>query len=177
MRTITTVVLHHSANPNDRPQAEEIKRQHERNPNIRQSGAYHFVIERNPDGALVVLHDEQFIGNHAGNFKVNNVSLGICLAGDFSQQNPTPAQIETLFHLLLDLQRRYGIQDDGIKLHREVRLKPTACPCVDLREIYFARRTKDTQERKDRLERALQFAQGERRKKILRILDRLFEVP
>lgn len=176
-RIIDTVVLHHSANPNDRPQAEEIKRQHLRNPNIRQNGAYHFVIERNPDGALVVLHDENFIGNHAGNFRINNRSLGICLAGDFSQQEPTSGQIDTLFHLLLDLQRRYGIPDENIKLHREVRLAPTACPCIDLRAVYFARREKDRERRKELLEHARKRAKGQRLSRIIRMLDRLMEVP
>jgi N-acetyl-anhydromuramyl-L-alanine amidase AmpD len=176
-RLIDTIVLHHSANPNDRPQAEEIKREHLKNPNIKQAGAYHFVLERNPDGALVVLHDENFVGNHAGNYKINARSLGICLAGDFSQQEPTAAQTEILFHLLLDLQQRYGIPDENIKLHREVRIAPTACPCKDLRVVYFARREKDRERRKEILEHARLHAKGQRLQKIIRILDRLMKVP
>lgn len=173
----TTVVLHHSAIAFNRSQRQEIIRGHLNNPKIKQAGAYHYVIERVPDGQIEQLHDEGFVGYHAGNNAVNPISIGICLAGDFTQQSPTEAQIDSLFHLLQGIQQRWGIPDERIFLHREVRLLPTACPGIDLRAIYFARREKDREKKIGLLQAALNRAKGSRLLRIKRVLDRLLNTP
>lgn len=171
------VVLHHSDIPFNRPQRQEIIRYHLNNPKIGQAGAYTYLIERSPDGQVEQLHDEEFIGFHAGNYEVNKVSIGICLAGDFTQQSPTEAQIDSLFHLLQGIQQRWGIPDERIFHHGEVRLWPTACPGIDLRAIYFARREKDREKKIRLLQQALHRAKGSRLLRVKRTLDRLLNTP
>jgi N-acetyl-anhydromuramyl-L-alanine amidase AmpD len=171
------VVLHHSAIPFNRSQVIEIKRSHLNNSKIKQPIAYHYLIERVPDGQIVQCHEEEYIGHHAGNDKVNVRSIGVCVCGDFTWQLPTDEQIRSLARLLREIQLRWGIPDENIKLHSQVRLSPTACPAIDLREFYFAQRQKDLALRLERLQAAKNRATGQRLVKITRILDRLMQVP
>lgn len=168
-----TAIIHHSAIPYLRPQAQEIVRSHLNNPNIRQPGSYHYVIECVPDGLVVQLHDEEYIGYHAGNYKYNPRSIGICLAGNFTMQSPTPAQLASLTKLLADIQARWGIPDENIKLHREVRLQPTACPGIDLRQIYFEKRQELLQMKLTRYKHEEEAATGKRKNRLTRIVERI----
>lgn len=131
-----TLVYHHTANPSGKYQVESVIQQHL--VKFGQRGAYTYFIEQS--GLIVQLHEDDFIGHHAGNWLINVRSIGICLAGDFTKQKPTEAQILSLTLLTGELQHRWGIQDDRIKHHSEI--KPTACPGTDLRALVFVRRTK-----------------------------------
>lgn len=165
-----TIVLHHTANPNPKHQAQIVIAQHLKEPKIKQAGAYHYVIEK--DGTVARLHPEEFIGNHAGNWAVNLRSIGVCLAGNFVTQSPTPDQIISLGKLLTEMQNRWGIPDKNIKLHKEVRLNPTACPGIDLRAIYLAERRKRSELRYKDYTTEYEKASGPRKKLLLRILWR-----
>lgn len=167
----TSIVLHHSANPSQKPQSDSIIAQHLREPRIRQPGAYHYVLE--VLGDIVQLHEEDYIGYHAGNWATNVKSIGICLAGNFVTHQPTEAQLQSLAKLTMDIQARWGIPDSNIYLHREVRLSPTACPGIDLRALYFAKREELLKTRVTRLQRAEKHAKGQRLKRIQSILARL----
>lgn len=65
---------------------------------------------------------------HAGNYPVNLVSVAVCMNGNFVTDTPTPYQREQLKKTLKGWMGQYSITRANIKLHREVRLKPTACP-------------------------------------------------
>ena len=116
------VVLHHSAS-GDVPAA-EIHTWH-----LTKGWAgngYHFVIRKN--GSIERGRPLEMIGAHAGP-EVNGHSIGICLAGDFMNEVPAAAQIESVISLLAWLNQIYvasNPQGLDMKLHRE--LGATACP-------------------------------------------------
>lgn len=170
-----TILLHHSAINDETPQAQRIISSHLRNPKIRQAAAYHYLVERS--GLKVQLHDENFIGYHAGNYKWNPRSIAVCIAGDLTRRPMTPEQEKSFAELMFDIQTRWGIPDSNILLHREVRLMPTACPGIDLRAVYFAKRAELRNDRVEQLKHAQKLAKGSRLTRITRILDRLTQTP
>lgn len=166
-----TLVYHHSANPSAKHQAQQIVAQHLKEPTIKQAGAYHYVIES--DGLVVQLHEETFIGYHAGNWRYNPRSIGICLAGDFTKHQPTASQLTSLTKLTMELQTRWGIPDQNIKLHKEVRLNPTACPGIDLRALYIEQRRTMLEMKLRQMEHALPRQKELRRNVLTRAIERL----
>ena len=86
---------------------------------------YHRVIGK--DWTFTDTNLEE-IKPHAGNAPVNLISIAVCMAGNFVNDTPTAYQREQLKQTLNELMAKYSLKRDSIKLHREVRLKPTACP-------------------------------------------------
>jgi N-acetyl-anhydromuramyl-L-alanine amidase AmpD len=173
----TKLVLHHTGSTNQPPQYDGVWTYHN-------SGAggkwpegygiqYAYFIER--DGIIMQGREEEELTWHAGSYKFNNESIAICLAGDFTREDPTNAQLKSLKDLMIDIQRRRGISNDSIYLHREVR--QTACPGQDLRKLIeekFPNKTLD--------QRIVQLQKGAERlrdrnpsryRRILRLLKRL----
>lgn len=134
------IVVHHSANAKDTPQGMDAWH--------RQRGwdglGYDFVIGNGvnyPDGQVFVGHRwaQQLVGAHtkagAGlyfgvprppNF-FNERGIGICLIGNFEEQNPTPRQMQTLQLLIQWLSSQTGIHTAYVYGHGEVTHK-TQCP-------------------------------------------------
>lgn len=144
MRNITTIVIHHSVTPQSWSKEKTLKviDDEHHNPNIHsfKNGiglyvAYHMLIF--PDGNIKDTRPINEVGHHAGNLPVNNVSVGICLIGNFETDQPTPEQSDSLKRILKSLMADYGITRDNIKLHKEVRLKPTACPGKNITHAYI----------------------------------------
>lgn len=165
-----TIVLHHTANQSSKSQADSVINQHLKE--FGQAGAYHYLIES--DGRPVQFHEEDFTGYHAGNYLMNVRSIGICLAGDFTRHVPTGSQIGSLVRLVTDIQTRWGIPDERILLHREV--KGTACPGTDLRAELFSVRDKLMRQEIVKLQKAHERATGSRKEKIARLLVRLMRL-
>jgi len=93
---------------------------------------YAFKVAR--DGRIYQLNPLEEIAYHAGNSAYNRNSIGICLDGDFSKQQPSVPQMSALRELLDWLT---GQRPDlpllvrkTIRYHREVRWPPlsTFCP-------------------------------------------------
>lgn len=130
MRTIDRIVLHHTAASRKiSPQVDSVIANHLKR--LGQRGAYHFLIE--PNATVVRLRPEDEIGYHAGNWFVNTRSIGICLAGDFTKEKPSKEQLDVLEKVTAEIQQKYGIADEMIYNHREI--KSTACPGIDLRRL------------------------------------------
>lgn len=94
---------------------------------------YHFVIGNgtfSPDGAVERGRPETARGAHARG--ANSVSLGICLVGDFTETPPTSTQLDALGALLGELTARYGLGENDILLHRQVKGSRTLCPGAHL---------------------------------------------
>ena len=95
---------------------------------------YHFVIGNGTssgDGQVEVGSRwvSQKHGAHckvAGHPEYNDVGVGICLVGDFSQARPTEAQMRSLAALVRFLMDRYKIPKSRIYGHGQ--LKATDCP-------------------------------------------------
>jgi N-acetylmuramoyl-L-alanine amidase len=169
MRNIQSIVLHHTAIPDINVQYDIVHRSHKRK--YGRGMEYHFFIER--DGLTMPGMLVEEIGYHAGNWTVNKSSIGICLAGDFTTEVPTPQQIEAMVKLVKKMQSIYQISDKHIFLHREVRLRPTACPVIDLRDMVLARKGIDLEKRLRMAVNGLKWAKGMRRKRLLRMIQRI----
>ena len=103
--------------------------------------AYQFVIGNGTssgDGQIEVgpRWKRQINGGHVHSDYLNNIALGICLVGDFNQEQPTPKQLEALDELLRYLRQRVGKTEGkwaAVKAHREINPPrwPTDCPGND----------------------------------------------
>lgn len=129
---ITQIVVHHSASIGQT--AADFARYHVLSRGWAGLG-YTFVIEVN--GTIVQAHPLTIVSyNTAG---VNTRTIGICLSGDFTKQEPSPAQLKSLKKLIKHLRKTlpqrlevYGHKDFGT----------TSCPGPNLykhlRQFQFA---------------------------------------
>lgn len=122
----TRIIWHHSASQVPTHQAELINEWHkEREFPISSRGhyiGYHYIIEK--DGSVFQAREENEIGAHDSGENVN--SIGICLAGDFNVELPTPEQCAAFRELWIALIIRLGLPVLAIEPHR--RDDTTDCP-------------------------------------------------
>ena len=100
--------------------------------------AYHFVIGNGTStgNGQIEVGDRwrrQINGGHVHSDYLNNISLGICLVGDFNRDQPTRAQLDSCEELIRYLRKRCGKIDRGeipVRPHREMNPPrwPTDCP-------------------------------------------------
>jgi hypothetical protein len=100
--------------------------------------AYHFVIGNGTSSGngQIEVGDRwrrQINGGHVHSDYLNNISLGICLVGDFNRDQPTRAQLESCEELIRNLRERcgkVGMRSIIVKPHREMNPPrwPTDCP-------------------------------------------------
>ena len=100
--------------------------------------AYHFVIGNGTStgNGQIEVGDRwrrQINGGHVHSDYLNNISLGICLVGDFNRDQPTRAQLDACEELIRYLRERCGKTERGeipVKPHREMNPPrwPTDCP-------------------------------------------------
>jgi N-acetyl-anhydromuramyl-L-alanine amidase AmpD len=118
------LIVHQTATPREQTTFEGTKRYHVSLGwgNI----AYHYFIES--DGRLRKGRNERTVGTHTKAGGMNLKSLGICLAGNFNEEEPTDAQLKSLEAILKNLAAKYKIQKENILGHREVPGAVTECP-------------------------------------------------
>lgn len=100
--------------------------------------AYHFVIgngSSSGNGQIEIGRrwTRQINGGHVHSDYLNNISLGICLVGDFNRDTPSEQQKAALEELISYLRQRVGKIDRKVaivKAHREINPPqwPTDCP-------------------------------------------------
>lgn len=85
--------------------------------------AYHWLIR--PDGKAERLLKDEYIGWHAGVWKINTRSVGIALSGNYEHKRPPIAQIESIAMVI----KKYYPQIDKKRIfgHLEVK-KGKTCP-------------------------------------------------
>ncbi|PYJ31307.1 MAG: hypothetical protein DME88_15665 [Verrucomicrobia bacterium] len=99
--------------------------------------AYHFVIGNGTStgNGQIEVGDRwrrQINGGHVHSDYLNNISLGICLVGDFNRDQPTRAQLESCEELIRYLRERCGKIDRGeipVRPHREMNPPRWATDC------------------------------------------------
>jgi hypothetical protein len=111
--------------------------------------AYHFVIGNGTStgNGQIEVGDRwrrQINGGHVHSDYLNNISLGICLVGDFNRDQPTRAQLDSCEELIRYLRERCGKTDRGaipVRPHREMNPPrwPTDCPGEDFPYSWFRR--------------------------------------
>jgi hypothetical protein len=100
--------------------------------------AYHFVIGNGTStgNGQIEVGDRwrrQINGGHVHSDYLNNISLGICLVGDFNRDQPTRQQLDACDELIRYLRDRCGKTERGtipVRPHREMNPPrwPTDCP-------------------------------------------------
>ena len=128
------VIIHHSGNASSRPQFLEIDALH-KSKNFTQGslgyfGGYHYLIEKT--GHVFHYRLESETGQHDNGENIN--TLGICLAGNFSQELPTKAQESALASLLEEIMGRWKIPLERIDPHRWG--DQTECPGLRLADTW-----------------------------------------
>lgn len=118
-RLIFRLVVHHTAGSKN-SNVEQIRRYH-LSKGWRDIG-YHVVIPGS--GEIQWGRPENQVGAHAKG--ANSDSLGVSLCGNFENENPEPAQINSLILMLTSWCRRYVVSSANIIGHRDV--GSTACP-------------------------------------------------
>ncbi len=126
------VVLHHSAT--NEGNANNFDRYHREEKKWSHGLAYHFVIgngKGSGNGEIEVgaRWKKQIHGAHTANMALNRISIGICLVGNFEEDNePTDNQVKSLISLGTYISKRYNIPESHIVKHAQDRQKGTACP-------------------------------------------------
>ena len=96
--------------------------------------AYHFVIdngtEGRPDGFIETgpRWIKQMYGGHCRQAYINEHGIGICLVGNFSVDQPTSKQLDSLALLIRGLQEQFHIANDRVLGHGEVIGEFSECP-------------------------------------------------
>ena len=137
MRAITLIIVHHSAG-RDTETAEQVRAFH-MTPPPRGRGwrdiGYHWLVRRASPGSSTWLveqgRSELIVGAHDAD--QNAHSIGICLAGDYTQGPVPPEARRALVDLVVATCRRYGLDAHQVEGHRENEpaSTPTACPGFD----------------------------------------------
>jgi len=125
------IVIHHSGV--DTGTIKGMDRYHREERHMQNGLAYHFVIGNGNgmgDGEIGVgsRWTRQLDGGHVTSPSQNQVSLGICLVGNFDQQKPTPKQLERLTALVQALMSRCGLPANAVKTHQQINVLYTRCP-------------------------------------------------
>lgn len=85
---------------------------------------YHWYVRQ--DGTREHLLPDAAVGWHAGNWRVNCRSVGICIDGDYSKKPPSTIVLVAVARIVADLCQRYKIR--WLVGHRDVRIGGTTCP-------------------------------------------------
>lgn len=126
------IVIHHSGTSADR--AINIARVHREERNMENGLAYHFVIENGTRGTR---NGDIYVGNrwkkqlHGGHMKTwahNQISIGICLIGNFEKSRPKEKQMQQLEALIAYLRDKIDIPASKIITHTLMHPKHTLCP-------------------------------------------------
>ena len=128
MNGIRKITLHHTSeipgmmHRSDRDLVAAVQHYHQGNLGWADIG-YHYLIGR--DGNVYEGRPLHAQGAHCGGAR-NRHNLGVAVIGDFQRELPTPAQLATIEHFLIDQQQRYQIRQRELLAHREVGV--TICP-------------------------------------------------
>ena len=126
------IIIHHSAT--EVGNADLFDRGHRRRGFWNGLG-YHFVIDNGTsgtqDGQIETSHRwiHQMDGAHCNAMDMNKKGIGICLVGNFDNENVKKAQLNSLVWLVRQLQSKYHIPKSRILQHNDVPGKNgTHCP-------------------------------------------------
>ncbi len=125
------IVVHHSGTSGGNAKIFDYYHSEERG--MENGMAYHFVIGNGTDsgdGQIEVGRRwlRQLQGGHLASETLNEISIGICLVGDFSRNRLGPRQTASLIELVQYLRKLVPETRLKFRLHREINTRPTECP-------------------------------------------------
>ncbi len=145
MNGVTRITIHHegSAKPNNdtTPAAVAktlrlIQSQHRQRMGAGDIG-YHFIIDRT--GTIWQGRDWSYQGAHAS--KANAHNIGVMLLGNFEIQQPTAAQLDSLYKLTASLTRKFGL-NPAKDIYGHSDFGNTQCPGKNLKpQVALMRRS------------------------------------
>jgi len=137
VKAVDFIVVHHSVTPPDYGW-EDILRIHLAHKPPYQSIGYHFVIRGTSGQVYKCLPiSPAVIGAHA--YMQNAVSIGICVTGNYEENEPREVALTALKELLAELHSAYP--KAKILGHREMLHSKTACPGKHLQAALVAMRS------------------------------------
>ena len=125
------IIIHHSAT---RVGSAEVFDAAHRSRGMINGLAYHFVIDNGTDGKPDGFIEtgprwvKQMHGGHCRQAYINEHGIGICLVGNFSVDQPTSKQLDSLALLIRGLQEQFHIPNDHVLGHGEVIGEFSECP-------------------------------------------------
>jgi hypothetical protein len=96
---------------------------------------YHYIID--PSGRIWEGRPTDIEGAHVSH--TNQHNLGVMCMGNFDEQHPTTAQLESLDAFVASQMRRYNVPIKSVFTHQE--LKSTECPGKNLQRYMIATRS------------------------------------
>ncbi len=125
------IVIHHSATRVG--SAKGMDNYHRKERHMENGLAYHFVIGNGrgmKDGELYIgdRWRKQIQGGHLASYALNQISIGICLVGDFSKTPPTKKQMATLEALVKYLMGKTHVPVSRVTTHTLIHPHHTLCP-------------------------------------------------
>ncbi|MDQ8201615.1 LysM peptidoglycan-binding domain-containing protein [Pelagicoccus sp. SDUM812003] len=125
------IVIHHSGTRTGTPKG--MDRFHREERRMENGLAYHFVIGNGngmKDGEIYIgdRWKRQIQGGHLSSYALNQISIGICLVGDFQKNRPTRQQLDQLEALVRYLMNRAGVPASRVTTHTLIHPKHTLCP-------------------------------------------------
>jgi hypothetical protein len=96
---------------------------------------YHYIVD--PAGRVWAGRDLRYQGAHVERNNENN--LGIMVMGNFEEQQPTRAQLETLEAFVVDQMHTYNVPANRVFTHREI--GKSVCPGRNLQRFMVAQRS------------------------------------
>ncbi|MHC4944624.1 MAG: N-acetylmuramoyl-L-alanine amidase [Planctomycetota bacterium] len=93
---------------------------------------YHFIIDR--AGRVWEGRPISYQGAHAGNSEKNRGNIGVCLLGDFTEQQVNTSQKSALAGLLRELCRIYKL-NPGTQIYTHKEMQTTECPGPQLHRV------------------------------------------
>jgi tetratricopeptide (TPR) repeat protein len=93
---------------------------------------YHFLIDR--AGRVWEGRPISYQGAHAGNSEKNRGNIGVCLLGDFTEQQVNATQKTSLAGLLRELCRIYKL-NPGTQVYTHKEMQATECPGPKLQSV------------------------------------------
>jgi LysM repeat protein len=125
------IVIHHSATREG--SGKGMDRYHREERHMENGLAYHFVIGNGNgmgDGEIYVgaRWTKQLPGGHLAIEALNEISLGVCLVGDFEKRAPTRRQLDNLEALVRALQKKTAPKSATVTSHRRIHPRHTKCP-------------------------------------------------
>ena len=121
--TTELIVIHHTASKTDLT-VQEIHQLHLNQGENWKGIGYHYYI--NKKGIIYRGRPEKYSGSHALDY--NSISIGVCLSGNFEEEEPNVNQITSLIELLHYLRTKYP----NVEIVGHKDLNATACPGKNL---------------------------------------------
>lgn len=123
------LVIHHTASSRDKTSLENVNSWHKaRAFPLSKLGyyvGYHYLIFA--DGEIIQARNDDEVGAHAKEGGMNFKSIGICLTGNFEEEEPTIAQLDALHRVIIEKMKLLSIPIEKVISHKEIPFATACC--------------------------------------------------